>query len=234
MASRPKVVSTRCATLDAVLQGGFPFSRLSLIYGEASTGKTTLATQCSIECACKGFKTLYVDADGSFSHDRLAQLAEGDLERISADIVLFVPETFPEQTSLIERMKNFVTETTGLIVVDTVSSLYRSFSGSSEEVFAQNRELNRQLAYLSELASMRHVAVLLVSQVHAHPLRQGNQIEPVAKRILTYWSEVVLRLSPTRDSMIKLAQLEHHYLPNVPLASCLLRITERGFEKADE
>lgn len=220
--------------LDAVLRGGFPASRLSLVYGEASTGKTTLATQCSIECASKGLKTLYVDADRSFSYERLAQLAEGDLEKISSDIVLFAPETFAEQTSLIERMKNFVTETTGLIVLDTISSLYRSLLGSSEEVFAQHRELNRQLAYLAELASMRHVAVLLVSQVHAHPLRQGHQIEPVAKRILTYWSEVVLKLSPTRDSRVKSAQLEHHYSPNVPLASCLLRITERGFERAEE
>ena len=119
-------------------------------------------------------------------------------------------------------------------MLDTISSLYRSLLGSSEEVFVQHRELNRQLAYLAELASIRHVAVLLMSQVHAQPLRQGPQIEPVAKRILTYWSEVVLRLSPTRDSSIKSAQLEHHYLPNAPLSSCLLRITERGFEKAEK
>ena len=97
----------------------------------------------------------------------------------------------------------------------------------------QNRELNRQLAYLSELARMRHLVVLLVSQVHSRPLRIGHQIEPVARRILTHWSEVVLRLSPTVDPVLKMAQLERYGSTEGSAASCFLRITERGLEKAD-
>lgn len=233
MTSRPSVVSTRCPSLDAILQGGFPFSRLSLVYGEASTGKTTLAIQCSVECASRGLKTLYIDADRSFSHTRLSQLAEGDFEKIGEGIILFVPETFSEQRSLVERIESFITGSTGLIVVDTITSLYRSFLGPTEKVFVQNRELNRQLAYLAELASMRHVAVLLISQVHALPFRPGHQIEPVAKRILTYWSEVVLKLTSTANPMVKEARLERYCSANIPIASCFLKITERGLVKAD-
>jgi DNA repair protein RadB len=231
--SQPDVISTRCPPLDAILQGGFSFSELSLVYGEASTGKTTLATQCSIECASRGLKTLYIDADRSFSQARLTQLAEGHLDKIGESIIVFVPETFSEQTSLIEGIESFITGNTGLIVVDTITSLYRSALGSTEKVFVQNRELNRQLAYLSEVASMRHVAVLLISQVHAHPLRQGQQIEPVARRILTYWSRMVLRLAQTSNSAVKIAQLERYRSANVPMVSCYLKITEKGLEKAD-
>jgi DNA repair protein RadB len=228
------VISTRCPSLDAILKGGFPFSQLSLVYGEASTGKTTLAIQCSIECASKGLKTLYIDADRSFSHARLSQLAEGHLDKIGESIIMFVPETFSEQTSLIEGIESFITGSTGLIVVDTITSLYRSTLGSTEKVFVQNRELNRQLAYLSEVASMRHVAILLISQVHARPLLQGQQIEPVARRILTYWSKIVLRLAPTTNSAVKIAQLERYHSTNVPFVSCYLKITERGLEKVDD
>ncbi len=227
---RPDIVSTGCSSLDAVLHGGFPFSQVSLVYGEASTGKTSLAIQCAVECAKKDLKVLYVDADRSFSQNRLAQVAGDQLEKIAANIVVFVPETFSEQTSLVERIGSYVTGSAGMIVVDTITSLYRSSLGSTEKVFAQNRELNRQLAYLAELAAVRHVAILLISQVHGLPFRPGDQIEPVARRILTYWSRVILKLVSTANPRVKTALLERHSSPKVPLTSCLLRITERGLE----
>ena len=231
MRSGPDVVSTGCSSLDIMLRGGFPFSSVSLVYGEASTGKTTLSIQCAVECAKRDLKTMYIDADRSFSQNRLAQIASGHLEKVAAGIVVFAPETFLEQTSLVESMESYVTANTGLIVVDTVTSLYRSSLGSTERVFAQNRQLNRQLAYLAELASMRRLAVLVTSQVHSLPFRGEDQTEPVARRILTYWSSVTLRLSLTANPSVKTAVLERFPSHNVLPSSRLLRMTERGLEE---
>jgi RecA/RadA recombinase len=130
-------------------------------------------------------------------------------------------------------MGSFITESTALLVVDTVTSLYRSALGSTERVFAQNRELNRQLAYLAELASVRPVVILLTNQVHALPSREGYHMEPVAKRVLTYWSEVILRLTLTANPKIKKAQLERFPSANMSGASSLFRITDRGLEEDD-
>jgi len=174
---------------------------------------------------------LYVDADRSFSQNRFAQLAGDQLEKVADNIVVFAPETFSEQTSLVEGIESYVTGNTGMVVVDTITSLYRSSLGSTEKVFAQNRELNRQLAYLAELAAVRRIAVLLTSQVHGLPFRGGHETELVARRILTYWCRVVLKLVSTANSAVKTALLERHSSPNVPLASCLLRITKRGLEE---
>jgi len=214
-----------------MLHGGFPISQVSLVYGEASTGKTTLAIQCAVESAKGDLKVLYVDADRSFSQNRFAQLAGDQLEKVADNIVVFAPETFSEQTSLVEGIENYVTGSTGMVVVDTITSLYRSSLGSTERVFAQNRELNRQLAYLAELAAVRHIAVLLTSQVHGLPFRGGHETELVARRILTYWCRVVLKLVSTANPAVKTALLERHSSPNVPLTSCPLRITERGLEQ---
>jgi len=230
LSSRPDTISTGCSSLDTMLHGGFPNSQVSLVYGEASTGKTTLAIQCAVESARRDFKVLYVDADRSFSQNRFAQLAGDQLEKIAANIVVFAPETFLEQTSLVEGIESYVTASTGMIVVDTITSLYRSSLGSTERVFAQNRELNRQLAYLAELAAVRRIAVLLTSQVHGLPFRGGHETEPVARRILTYWCKVILKLISTANPAVKTALLERHSSSNIPLTSCLLRITERGLE----
>ena len=224
-------MSTGCSSIDTMLHGGFPTSQVSLVYGEASTGKTTLAIQCAVESAKKDLKVLYVDADRSFSQNRFAQLAGDQLEKVADNIVVFAPETFSEQTSLVEGIESYVTGSTGMVVVDTITSLYRSSLGSTEKVFAQNRELNRQLAYLAELAAVRRIAVLLTSQVHGLPFRGGHETELVARRILTYWCRVVLKLVSTANPAVKTALLERHSSPNVPLTSCPLRITERGLEQ---
>jgi len=232
--SRPDTMSTGCSSIDTMLHGGFPTSQVSLVYGEASTGKTTLAIQCAVESAKKDLKVLYVDADRSFSQNRFAQLAGDQLEKVADSIVVFAPETFSEQTSLVEGIESYVTGSTGMVVVDTITSLYRSSLGSTEKVFAQNRELNRQLAYLAELAAVRRIAVLLTSQVHGLPFRGGHETELVARRILTYWCRVVLKLVSTANSAVKTALLERHSSPHVPLTSCLLRITKRGLEEVTD
>ena len=64
-------IQTGCISLDKLLGGGFLTGSLSLIYGEAETGKTSLAIQCVVNCARRGFKSLFIDNDGNFSYKRL-------------------------------------------------------------------------------------------------------------------------------------------------------------------
>jgi len=41
-------IPTGCPPIDELLGGGFRFGEVSLVYGEASTGKTTLALSLSL------------------------------------------------------------------------------------------------------------------------------------------------------------------------------------------
>ncbi|MEM3061910.1 MAG: ATPase domain-containing protein, partial [Candidatus Bathyarchaeia archaeon] len=160
---------TGCKKLDKLLNGGFPSCSLSLIYGEAGTGKTTLAFQASIQAAIKGFKVLFLDPDQSFSAQRLAQIAGEDIEKISASILVFQPETFMHQAMLVENLEKYISKNVGLLVVDTLTSLYRIAFESRSSIFILNKELNRQLAYLNDLAKKYNLSVLVLSQVHAKP-----------------------------------------------------------------
>jgi DNA repair protein RadB len=222
--------STGCPLLDKGLKGGFPAGYVSLVYGQAATGKTTLAMQTSIECARKGFKILYVDSDQSFSHQRLTQMARSNAEKVGQSITVFFPETFSEQSSLIENLENYVTRNVGLIVMDTITYLYRISSGSMERMLTLNRELNRQMAYLTNLALKHGICVLVTSQVHSPLDLESERIEPVARRILTYWSKVILNLKFTAEAGVKEAIVER-YLSTENLSSrCFYTITEKGIE----
>ena len=206
----PKHVPTGCISLDKLLGGGFPAGTVSLIYGEAETGKTSLTVQCAVNCARRGIKSLFLDTDGTFSYERLSQIAEYDYKKISPLMIIMRPTTFQEQTDAIDHLEKIITNKFGLIVVDTVTSLYRVEFDDTKEVYVTNRELNRQLAVLTELAKTREVAVLVVSQVRG--VLSGNSIEmrPVATRVLNYWSEVVLDMKQTGQTRVIKVLREKH------------------------
>jgi len=221
-------ISTGCASLDKLLNGGILASNVSLVYGEAETGKTSLAIQCAVNSARKGQKVIFIDADNSFSARRLSQIAYYDLEKLSPLIILLKPNTFQEQILAMDHLEEYLTEKVSLIVVDTFTSLYRAeFGENSKERFALNRELNRQLACLAQIAKTRKKAILITSQVRSVLIEAKVNLEPVATRVLKFWSDVVIRLKPTGRTNVVNAILEKHP-KHKRLTSCYFVIEKTG------
>ncbi len=227
-----RAIPTGCASLDALLQGGLPIGALALAYGEPETGKTTLAIQCAVNCARMGLKALFVDSDHTFSARRLLQIAQGDEEALQS-IALLRPKDFKEQSSVVDKLESLLTEGFGLIVFDTITSLYRSeLSEDVKRVFSLNRELNRQMAYLAQVAKSHGVAVLVNSQVRS-VVREGlgrAEVEPVATRALKFWPDVRLRLELIKRPRVVRAVLEKPLGLEGP-KSCLLRMEETGLRE---
>ncbi|MEM2994488.1 MAG: ATPase domain-containing protein [Candidatus Bathyarchaeia archaeon] len=205
----PQKIPTGCMVLDKFLEGGIPFGSVSLIYGEAETGKTTLATQVAINCALRGYKTLFVDCDGTFSAVRLSQIASKKFEEISEQIILMKPADFREQTAIVDHLGDYVTRNFGLVVFDTITSLYRvKIAEVPAKTFELNRELNRQVALLAQLAKTRKIAVLVTSQVRSVLNEKPLSMEPVATRVLKFWADAIIFMKPTENPKIIKAILE--------------------------
>ena len=201
---------TGCISLDKLLGGGFPAETVSLIYGEAETGKTSLAVQCAVNCARRGIKSLFIDTDGTFSYERLSQIAEYDYEKISPLMIIMRPTTFQDQSKAIDHLEKVITSKFGLIVVDTATSLYRLELNNTKETYAANRELNRQLAVLTQIAKTCGVAVLVISQVRSVPSGETVEMKPVATRVLNYWSEIILDMKQTGQTRVIQVLREKH------------------------
>ena len=204
------LIPTGCISLDKLLGGGFPAESVSLVYGEAETGKTSLAVQCAVNCARRGIKSLFIDTDGTFSYERLSQIAEYDYEKISPLMIIMRPTTFQDQSRAIDHLEKVITKKFGLIVVDTVTSLYRVELNDMKETYAANRELNRQLAVLTQISKTCGVAVLVISQVRSVPIGETVEIKPVAARVLNYWSDIVLDMKQTGQTRVIKVLREKH------------------------
>lgn len=225
-----RAVPTGCMFLDRLLGGGLPVNDITLIYGEAETGKSTLAMQCAVGSARMGYKTLLVDSDGTFSPKRLSQMADYDFGEVSPLIVLVRPANFQEQAFTLDHLEEYVTSRVGLVVVDTITSLYRAEFGTRKETFALNRELNRQMASLTQITKTHGVATLITSQVRSI-LDEGQMgVEPVATRVLTHWSDIVIHLEPTAQGSVIRAILKKHPRRRRAL-SFNLKIDEKGIHE---
>ncbi len=223
-----RLIPTGCQTLDMLLMGGLPTKALTLIYGEAETGKTTFTIQCAVNCARMGQKAIIIDSDGSFSSQRLIQIAQQDYEETAEKIILVRPENFEQQSYVIDQLENILTEKTLLIAIDTVTSLYRAeLAKNPKKTFKLNRELNRQLAYLSQLAKTRNLAVLATSQVRSIIQTKNLAIEPVATRVLKFWADIVINFKPTPQPHVFRAILEKHP-EQKRLKTCFFKITQTG------
>jgi DNA repair protein RadB len=222
------MISTGSDRLDELLNGGLAPEFMHLVYGEAETGKTTLAMQCAVNCARIGYKAVYLDSENTFSAKRLTQIAARDITEVAPRIILARPISFSEQSVILDKLDSYLTEKVGLIVVDTITSLYSGELGEeSKSTFKLNRELNKQMAYLAQIVKTRKIATLVTSQVRSVFTAREVDFEPVARRVMKFWSNIVISLKLTPQDSVVRAVLEKHPRRLQP-ESCFLRIVEKG------
>jgi DNA repair protein RadB len=219
-------ISTGSGCIDKHLDGGISQETVTLVYGEAETGKSTLAMQCAIDCALQNLKTLYADCDGTFSAKRLSQLAGKKFDEIAELIVLVKPKDFREQTAFIERFADYLVNNVGLVVFDTITSLYRvKVSETEGKAFGLNRELNRQIALIAQAVKIKKIPVILTSQVRS-VLDETETVEPVGTRVLKFWADTIIAMKPLENPQTINAVIEKPV--SEPNVYCQLEISLSG------
>jgi RecA/RadA recombinase len=223
-----KRILTGCERIDRNMDGGISPESVTLIYGEPETGKTTLAMQCAVNCAMQDYKTLFVDCDNTFSAKRLSQVASGKFEEIAELIILIKPNDFREQTAVIDRLSEYIVKDFGLVVIDTVTSLYRvKVAESTGKAFGLNRELNRQMAILAQTAKTQKIPIVVTSQVSSVFDEPHVSVAPVATRVLSFWADTIIAMEPTENPQIIKAVLEKTPKKAKEI-TCHLKIEETG------
>ena len=187
-------IPTGIPPLDNLLGGGFHKSVVNLIYGEATSGKTTLTLTTALNHLGqnRSSKAVYLDIDNKLNVGRLQQLASLD-ENVLRRLKLYTPDSFDDQSDAIEQLPDL--NQGDLVIIDSITGLYRGETEDIESTFEANKELNRQLGHLTEIAKTTGAAVILTGQVRS--ILDTSQLEPVAQRLLRYWSTTILKIEKT-------------------------------------
>jgi len=185
-------VSTGIKFLDILFNGGYDHDVITTIYGPSGCGKTNLCLVAAVKVVESGKKAIFIDTEGGICVERIKQLTKNH-EDVLKSIIFFNPVNFIEQNEIFETLRGMVNDSIGMIVIDSISMLYRLELGRSTEVYDVNAALGRQIAYLVEIARRKKIPVLITNQVYSD-FDNRDQVKMVGGDLLKYGSKCLIEL----------------------------------------
>lgn len=192
--SKGFVLKSNCATLDEAMDGGLKKGDILQIFGPPGIGKTTLALQYAIDAARQKSRIFFIDSDRAFSLVRLRQMTSTDFKNISPLISVVSPGSFSEQEAVISQLNAICTNDIQLLIIDTITSLYRKELRSYEDNIVLNRLLNQQLGMIANLVKTSQLIAILVNQVSSD-FEEQSGFRPVAQSILSFWCTTSIQIT---------------------------------------
>jgi protein RecA len=163
-----------CFSFDLITGGGLPMSRISVLHGDKSSGKSTFALRVAgnFQKLHPNEVILYVDFENTFDYSWAKNFLNPE-----KNFVLISPD-YGEQG--IDMVKAFATKTSdvGLIIVDSLASIIptaEAEAGATEnpQIGLQVKQINRMIRGLLPPMTMakkmgRDMTILFVNQVRAN------------------------------------------------------------------
>jgi len=218
-------ISSGVDFIDTLLDGGYEDDVITTIYGPPSAAKTNFCLLAMT--AIKDKKILYVDTEGSFSLARFKQICSG-FEEVLERTIFLTPTTYSEQKEAFEFMRKAVDEKFGLIIIDSIASLYRLELGVSNDIQNVNRELGLHLALLTEIARKKHIPVVITSQVYAD-FEDKERTRAIGGDTIKYWSRAMIEIQKVRGDLRKVTITKHRSIKEGNFVT--FRITQTGIEE---
>jgi len=217
-------ISSGAEILDELLDGGYESDIITSVYGPAGSGKTNLAIMAAVAASKQGKKVIFIDTEGGFSITRFKQVA--DDEKLLENIMFLNPTNFKEQKEAFEKLKALVNDKIGLIVVDTLTILYRIERTSGDSEF--NRDLGLQVASLTEIARKKNIPVLCLNQVYSS--FETRAVQVVGGDFVKYGSKCLIELQAGKNGVRKAILRKHRSIAGEKEAT--FRIVESGIASA--
>jgi DNA repair protein RAD51 len=202
------MISSGAREIDKLLGGGFETGSITEMFGEFRTGKTQLCHSLCVTCqlpvsqgGAEGM-ALYIDTEGTFRPERLRAIAERyklDPDDVLENVACARAYNSDHQSQLLHQASAMMAENRfALIVVDSVTALYRTDYQGRNELAARQMHLGKFLRQLQNLAEEYGVAVVVTNQVVANV--DGMTFAPAFKPI---GGHIMAHASTTRLSLRK-------------------------------
>ncbi|WP_460025568.1 DNA repair and recombination protein RadA [Infirmifilum sp. SLHALR2] len=219
-------LKTHVASIDELLGGGLESGAIYEFAGEFGTGKTQLCHQLAVTVQLPpekgGFsgKALYIDTEGTFSPQRIREVAQ----RFGLDAGEALRSVYVERVESVVAMEHAVRskapmfiEEKGvrLIIVDSVIALYRAQFRGREWLAERQQRLNYVLDWLKRLGRIyQPLFTVITNQVMSSPMPGLMAIKiPAGGNIVAHASTHRFILRKAGQGKHVLQVLDSPYLP---------------------
>jgi DNA repair protein RadA len=229
-------ITTGSEKLDELLGGGVETQGVTEMFGEFGSGKTQIAHQLCVNVQLppeqKGLngKAIFIDAEGTFRPERIKDMAaavELDPLKVLKNIYWVRAFNTDQQMLIAEKAEELAEkENIKLIVVDSLTSNFRSEYPGRGRLVDRQQKLNRHLVTLHRIAYIHDLAIYVTNQVQARPdVFFGDPTRPIGGHVLAHsaTTRVYLRKSKAPRRIARI-----YDSPSLPENEVVFTITTEG------
>lgn len=200
-----KFAKTPSYGLDHALNGGLPYGRQVLIYGNKSSGKSSFCLQIIAEAQKEGKICAWIDAEMTFSPEWAA--------RLGVDVGNLIVSTARTINDMVDVGTDLMKAGVDLIVVDSISALLPAvyFEKDSAElkqlentkqIGAEARDMSNAVKMLNYANNQENSTLLiLISQIRNNlGAMYVSQIPTGGKAVMFYSSTIIKLFSSESDN----------------------------------
>jgi DNA repair protein RadA len=236
-------LTTGSQTLDNLLGGGLETQTITEFYGEYGSGKSQLCHQLCVNVQLPlqqgglNAATLYIDTENTFRTERLVQMAQHhnlDPEQVARNVIVADAYTSDHQIFLLENADKIIKENDiRLIIIDSLTSHFRSEYVGRETLALRQQRLNKHMHKLIRLARAFNAAAVVTNQVMAKPdVFFGDAVHPIGGHVVAHTSHTRIYLRKASRGPVRIARLVSS--PYLPDGESIFKITTNGIEEVEE
>lgn len=236
-------LTTGSEALDGLLGGGLETQTITEFYGQYGSGKSQICHQLCVNVQLPSEQgglegaALYVDTENTFRTERIIQMARHlDLEpeKVVKNIIYAEGYTSDHQMFLLDNADEVIKENNvRLIIVDSLTSHFRSEYIGREMLAPRQQKLNKHMHRIIRLASAFNAVAVVTNQVMSKPdVFFGNAVHPIGGHIVAHTSHTRTYLRKASHGPARIARLVSS--PYLPEGEEIFKITENGIEDVSE
>lgn len=186
--------------IDQVSGGGYPKKRITEIYGEEQSGKTTIATHACISAASRKESSVYLDYEHTLDLQYAQKIADRFGVKFDKYCYVYQPPDFESGEIILDKV--IKTGDISLAVVDSVAAMKprSSMEGKvgEEQIGLHARFMSQMAPRLSRWIAEYNTAFIFINQIRERI--KINQYEPgpaqyrTGGNALKYYASIRLKL----------------------------------------
>lgn len=231
-------ITTGSKSFDELIGGGVEVKAITEAYGRFAAGKSQVGFQLTVNAQLPVSKggldgaVLFIDTEGTFSPERIESIAKAadlDPKKVLENIFLVRAMTTEQQVLAADRADKLIKEKNiKLIVVDSITSLFRAEFLGRGTLNERQQKLNAHIHKLQMLADTHQVAIYITNQVMDNPgMLFGDPTTPIGGNILAHAAKTRLYFRKGKEDK-RIVRLVDS--PSQPEGECVIKITTDGIK----
>ncbi|MEK6923209.1 MAG: DNA repair and recombination protein RadA [Nanoarchaeota archaeon] len=236
-------ITTGSVELDKLMGGGIETRGLSEFFGEFGSSKSQIGFQLCVNVQQPEDKgglnseVVFIDTEGTFRPERITQMADAkgmDATAVLKKIHVARALSSDHQMLLVEKIDDLIQKegkNIKLVVVDSLTSLFRSEYAGRGTLADRQQKINKHLRALQRLADKFNLAVYMTNQVMANPaIFFGNPTTAIGGHIIGHAStyRVFLRKSKGGKRIARMIDS-----PHLPEGEAVFQVSNNGIGDAE-